>query len=130
MEPSESYEVLHYIPAASLPYSQPGSCYSLVRLPEEDPTAGTRAGGPGAPRGGGGGGGGPRGRGGGGPGGPRGGGGGRAGGPGGTGNSGKCSVVPTLLVKDTSRACLIMNTFYFDKQRNILNLLFPRNEPR
>uniref|UniRef100_A0A8C5AW91 Coatomer subunit gamma n=1 Tax=Gadus morhua TaxID=8049 RepID=A0A8C5AW91_GADMO len=39
MEPSESYEVLHYIPAANLPYSQPGSCYSLVRLPEEDPTA-------------------------------------------------------------------------------------------
>ena len=43
MEPSESYEVLHYIPAASLPYSQPGSCYSLVRLPEDDPTAGTPA---------------------------------------------------------------------------------------
>ena len=45
MEPSESYEVLHYIPAANLPYSQPGSCYSLVRLPEEDPTAGTHPGG-------------------------------------------------------------------------------------
>lgn len=40
MEPSESYEVAHYIPAASLPYSQPGSCYTLVRLPEDDPTAG------------------------------------------------------------------------------------------
>ncbi|TRY66334.1 hypothetical protein DNTS_024326 [Danionella cerebrum] len=39
MEPSEAYEVLHYVPAASLPYSQPGSCYSLVRLPEDDPTA-------------------------------------------------------------------------------------------
>ncbi|KAG7272282.1 hypothetical protein CRUP_018580 [Coryphaenoides rupestris] len=39
MEPSESYEVLHYLPAASLPYSQPGSCYSLVRLPDDDPTA-------------------------------------------------------------------------------------------
>ena len=88
MEPSESYEVLHYIPAASLPYSQPGSCYSLVRLPEEDPTAGTRAGGGGLTPGG------------------------RAGGPGG---SGKCSDsrVPSLLVKDNSRACLIMNTFFF-----------------
>lgn len=40
MEPSESYEVVHYIPAASLPYSQPGSCYTLVRLPDDDPTAG------------------------------------------------------------------------------------------
>uniref|UniRef100_A0A3B4YKI6 Coatomer subunit gamma n=1 Tax=Seriola lalandi dorsalis TaxID=1841481 RepID=A0A3B4YKI6_SERLL len=40
MEPSESYEVIHYIPAASLPYSQPGSCYTLVRLPDDDPTAG------------------------------------------------------------------------------------------
>lgn len=40
MEPSESYEVIHYIPAPSLPYSQPGSCYSLVRLPVDDPTAG------------------------------------------------------------------------------------------
>lgn len=39
MEPSEDYEVLHYIPAASLPYSQPGSCYSLVRLPNDEPTA-------------------------------------------------------------------------------------------
>lgn len=43
MEPSESYEVAHYIPAASLPYSQPGSCYTLVRLPEDDPTAGRNA---------------------------------------------------------------------------------------
>lgn len=40
MEPSEAYEVIHYIPAPSLPYSQPGSCYSLVRLPDDDPTAG------------------------------------------------------------------------------------------
>ena len=40
MEPSESYEVLQVIPAANLPYSQPGSCYNLVRLPEDDPTAG------------------------------------------------------------------------------------------
>lgn len=40
MEPSEAYEVIHYILAPSLPYSQPGSCYSLVRLPDDDPTAG------------------------------------------------------------------------------------------
>lgn len=40
MEPSEAYEVIQYIPAASLPYSQPGSCYSLVRLPDDEPTAG------------------------------------------------------------------------------------------
>lgn len=40
MEPSEAYEVMHYILAPSLPYSQPGSCYSLVRLPDDDPTAG------------------------------------------------------------------------------------------
>ncbi|KAI1882276.1 hypothetical protein AGOR_G00249010 [Albula goreensis] len=39
MEPSEAYEVLGYVPAASLPYSQPGSCYSLVHLPDDDPTA-------------------------------------------------------------------------------------------
>uniref|UniRef100_A0A8D3DVD5 Coatomer subunit gamma n=1 Tax=Scophthalmus maximus TaxID=52904 RepID=A0A8D3DVD5_SCOMX len=39
MEPSESYEVIHYIPAATLPYSQPGSSYTLVRLPDDDPTA-------------------------------------------------------------------------------------------
>ncbi|TNN49335.1 Coatomer subunit gamma-2 [Liparis tanakae] len=39
MEPSESYEVTTYIAATSLPYSQPGSCYTLVRLPEDDPTA-------------------------------------------------------------------------------------------
>ncbi|XP_028306318.1 coatomer subunit gamma-2-like [Gouania willdenowi] len=39
MEPSDSYEVLHYVPAANLPYSQPGSCYTVVRLPDDDPTA-------------------------------------------------------------------------------------------
>ncbi|XP_028810019.1 coatomer subunit gamma-2 isoform X2 [Denticeps clupeoides] len=39
MEPSEAYEVARYVPAPSLPYSQPGSCYSLVRLPDDDPTA-------------------------------------------------------------------------------------------
>ncbi|RVE56748.1 hypothetical protein OJAV_G00224090 [Oryzias javanicus] len=39
MEPSEAYEVEHYIPAPSLPYSQPGSCYTLIRLPDDDPSA-------------------------------------------------------------------------------------------
>uniref|UniRef100_A0A3Q2TQ59 Coatomer subunit gamma n=1 Tax=Fundulus heteroclitus TaxID=8078 RepID=A0A3Q2TQ59_FUNHE len=43
MEPSEAYEVVNYIPALSLPYSQPGSCYTLVRLPDDDPTAGRKA---------------------------------------------------------------------------------------
>lgn len=44
MEPSEAYEVIHYVPAPSLPYSQPGSCYTLIRLPDDDPTAGRNAG--------------------------------------------------------------------------------------
>lgn len=44
MEPSEAYEVIHYVPAPSLPYSQPGSCYTLVRLPDDDPTAGRNTG--------------------------------------------------------------------------------------
>lgn len=40
MEPTEAYEVLCYVPARSLPYNQPGTCYTLVALPKEDPTAG------------------------------------------------------------------------------------------
>lgn len=40
MEPTEAYEVLAYVPARSLPYNQPGTCYTLVALPKEDPTAG------------------------------------------------------------------------------------------
>uniref|UniRef100_A0A8C5F2A2 Coatomer subunit gamma n=1 Tax=Gopherus evgoodei TaxID=1825980 RepID=A0A8C5F2A2_9SAUR len=39
MEPTEGYEVIGYIPAKSLLYNQPGICYTLVALPEEDPTA-------------------------------------------------------------------------------------------
>uniref|UniRef100_A0A2K5CYG6 Coatomer subunit gamma n=1 Tax=Aotus nancymaae TaxID=37293 RepID=A0A2K5CYG6_AOTNA len=39
MEPTEAYEVLCYMPAQSLPYNQPGTCYTLVALPKEDPTA-------------------------------------------------------------------------------------------
>uniref|UniRef100_A0A8W4FDY3 Coatomer subunit gamma n=1 Tax=Sus scrofa TaxID=9823 RepID=A0A8W4FDY3_PIG len=41
VEPSDSYEVLCCIPAASLPYNQPGICYTLVRLPDDDSIAGT-----------------------------------------------------------------------------------------
>lgn len=40
MDPTEAYEVLCYVPAQSLPYNQPGTCYTLVALPKEDPTAG------------------------------------------------------------------------------------------
>lgn len=40
MEPTEAYEVLSYVPVRSLPYNQPGTCYTLVALPKEDPTAG------------------------------------------------------------------------------------------
>uniref|UniRef100_K7G7T6 Coatomer subunit gamma n=2 Tax=Pelodiscus sinensis TaxID=13735 RepID=K7G7T6_PELSI len=39
MEPSEGYDVIRCFPAASLPYNQPGICYTLVRLPQDDPTA-------------------------------------------------------------------------------------------
>ncbi|KAM8974093.1 coatomer subunit gamma-2 isoform 1-T1 [Pelodytes ibericus] len=39
MEPSEGYEVVHYIPIQSLSYNQPGMCYTLVSIPEDDPTA-------------------------------------------------------------------------------------------
>ena len=41
VEPSDSYEVLCCIPVPSLPYNQPGICYTLVRLPDDDSTAGT-----------------------------------------------------------------------------------------
>lgn len=40
MEPTEAYDVLCYVPARSLPYNQPGTCYTLVALPKEDPTTG------------------------------------------------------------------------------------------
>ncbi|XP_027698068.1 coatomer subunit gamma-2 isoform X2 [Vombatus ursinus] len=39
MEPSDAYDVLCCIPAPSLTYNQPGICYTLVRLPDDDPTA-------------------------------------------------------------------------------------------
>lgn len=49
--PTEAYEVPGYVPARSLPYNQPGTCYTLVALPKEDPTAGELPGLPGARRG-------------------------------------------------------------------------------
>ncbi|NWT56849.1 COPG2 protein, partial [Erythrocercus mccallii] len=39
MEPSDSYDVICCIPAPSLAYNQPGMCYTLVRIPQDDPTA-------------------------------------------------------------------------------------------
>uniref|UniRef100_A0A8C3V5N0 Coatomer subunit gamma n=1 Tax=Catharus ustulatus TaxID=91951 RepID=A0A8C3V5N0_CATUS len=39
MEPTEGYEVIGYVPAKTLVYNQPGTCYTLVALSEEDPTA-------------------------------------------------------------------------------------------
>ncbi|XP_027488871.1 coatomer subunit gamma-2-like [Corapipo altera] len=41
VEPSDAYDVLCCIPAPSLAYNQPGMCYTLVRIPQDDPTAGT-----------------------------------------------------------------------------------------
>lgn len=40
MEPSDAYDVICCIPAPSLPYNQPGMCYTLVQIPQDDPTAG------------------------------------------------------------------------------------------
>ncbi|XP_033017836.1 coatomer subunit gamma-2 isoform X1 [Lacerta agilis] len=39
MEPSDAYDVLRCIPAPILSYNQPAMCYTLVRLPLDDPTA-------------------------------------------------------------------------------------------
>ncbi|XP_063797227.1 coatomer subunit gamma-1 [Pseudophryne corroboree] len=39
MEPTEGYEVLCYVPVKALSYNQPGTCYTLVSIPEEDPSA-------------------------------------------------------------------------------------------
>jgi len=39
MESADGFEVVRYIPAPKLPYDQPGTCYTLVSLPD-DPTAG------------------------------------------------------------------------------------------
>lgn len=43
MEPTEGYEVIGYVPAKTLVYNQPGTCYTLVALSEEDPTAGKQS---------------------------------------------------------------------------------------
>ncbi|NXM74968.1 COPG2 protein, partial [Serilophus lunatus] len=39
MEPSDSYDVICCIPAPSLAYNQPAMCYTLVHIPQDDPTA-------------------------------------------------------------------------------------------
>ncbi|XP_064605272.1 LOW QUALITY PROTEIN: coatomer subunit gamma-2-like [Liolophura sinensis] len=35
LDPAEGFEVVKYIPCATLPYNKPGTTYTLVRLPEE-----------------------------------------------------------------------------------------------
>ncbi|POI27764.1 hypothetical protein CIB84_008486 [Bambusicola thoracicus] len=42
MEPSDAYDVICCIPAPSLAYNQPGMCYTLVQMPQDDPTAGSK----------------------------------------------------------------------------------------
>ncbi|KAJ1110930.1 hypothetical protein NDU88_008276 [Pleurodeles waltl] len=39
MEPTDGYEVVCCIPAKNLSYNHTGTCYTLVSLPDEDPTA-------------------------------------------------------------------------------------------
>ncbi|XP_065531700.1 coatomer subunit gamma-2 isoform X1 [Lathamus discolor] len=39
MEPSDAYVVIRFIPAPSLAYNQPGICYTLVQIPQDDSTA-------------------------------------------------------------------------------------------
>uniref|UniRef100_A0A8C5TWZ2 Coatomer subunit gamma n=1 Tax=Malurus cyaneus samueli TaxID=2593467 RepID=A0A8C5TWZ2_9PASS len=39
MEPSDAYDVICCVPAPSLAYNQPGMCYTLVSIPQDDPTA-------------------------------------------------------------------------------------------
>ncbi|KAG8539939.1 hypothetical protein GDO81_020094, partial [Engystomops pustulosus] len=39
MEPIEGYEVMCYVPVKSLSYNQPGTCYTLVSIPEDDLSA-------------------------------------------------------------------------------------------
>ncbi|XP_067861280.1 coatomer subunit gamma-2 [Heptranchias perlo] len=39
MEPSDAYDVVCCVAAPALHFNQPGSCYTLVLLPEDDPTA-------------------------------------------------------------------------------------------
>ncbi|XP_023774680.1 LOW QUALITY PROTEIN: coatomer subunit gamma-2 [Cyanistes caeruleus] len=39
VEPSDAYDVVCCIPAPSLAYNQPGMCYTLVSIPQHDPTA-------------------------------------------------------------------------------------------
>ena len=39
METADGFEVIKYIPCASLPYDKPGACYTVCALPE-DPVSG------------------------------------------------------------------------------------------
>ncbi|CAH2311992.1 coatomer subunit gamma-1 [Pelobates cultripes] len=39
MEPTEGYEVICCVPAKTLSYNHPGTCYTLVSVPEDDPAA-------------------------------------------------------------------------------------------
>uniref|UniRef100_A0A8C5NTJ1 Coatomer subunit gamma-2 n=1 Tax=Junco hyemalis TaxID=40217 RepID=A0A8C5NTJ1_JUNHY len=39
LEPSEGYDVICCVPAPSLAYNQPAMCYTLVSIPQEEPTA-------------------------------------------------------------------------------------------
>ncbi|XP_071985332.1 coatomer subunit gamma-1 isoform X2 [Engystomops pustulosus] len=39
MEPIEGFEVMCYVPVKSLSYNQPGTCYTLVSIPEDDLSA-------------------------------------------------------------------------------------------
>ncbi|XP_032895973.1 coatomer subunit gamma-2 [Amblyraja radiata] len=39
VEPSDAYDVGCFVPVPTLRFNQPGTCYTLVMLPENDPTA-------------------------------------------------------------------------------------------
>ncbi|XP_065910406.1 coatomer subunit gamma-2-like isoform X1 [Dysidea avara] len=41
MEEPEGYQVISYIPTPSLPYNQPGTCYTLVEITDPDAISGT-----------------------------------------------------------------------------------------
>ena len=41
MENADDFEVIRYVPVAQLPYDQPGTCYTLVRLPDDPLTIAT-----------------------------------------------------------------------------------------
>ncbi len=41
MDTADGFEVIKYIPCASLPYDKPGTTYTVCRLPD-DPVSGAR----------------------------------------------------------------------------------------